>query len=401
MNRFFLFLGSLVLFLLILLGIEGFTRVYYIQKEGRDSFRLRWMRLAGVKGVFEPEKGVINSLGFHSPEIPVKKEKGALRVLVVGGSAVYGWDTIESSWTWSLKERLEKRLPGKKIEVINAGVPGSSSIEQLRLLKNILPLDPDIVIDYGGWNEVYYSHYCPAEIEERTQNIMRFEKWEGGFTQEINRRLELNSLAFLSAKKNYYKFRKKIRGKLETNRTNKTAAKPTPSRRFGEGAKAPEDGKAVVHCRQDYVYQLRPTGPVNDDFSTRYERNLFAMYSTVTRRNVPFVVILQPDLAYSVSVKAVPPEARQILASATRDFYQDWLNASSQLYPRAQAVIKRLRGRGVLAYDFTNLFEGENAFLYTDSVHHKDPKALDMIAREVEEILVENELLPKGAAVPS
>lgn len=154
-------------------------------------------------------------------------------------------------------------------------------------------------------------------------------------------------------------------------------------------------GHVQLACIRGAVdYLLKENGTVEDNFSTYLEKNLSAMHQFLARRGIPFVAILQPDLAYSLSMGAVSEEAGEILRETSGEFYGDWLNAAGQLYPKAQAVIKRLSGKGVLAFDFTSLFEGKRAFYFTDTVHQKDPKALDLIAREVEEILTDHELLP-------
>ena len=395
-----LLFGVVGLLLPALIGAEMVTRAYWIYRIGKENFQLRWMQLAGATGVFPTKSGVINSLGFHSREIPVEKDMNTYRALVLGGSAVYGFEEIESSWAWYLEKRLKERMPGKNVEVLNAGIPGGTSSESADLLRDMIYLKPDVVIWYGGWNDVYYSHYCKDEYKERYLNFSYRSTLKQSI-KELNRWFEHHSYTFLVMKKSYARWRKGLRYKTKrmTHDTEEKYKVLNFNDRFKDGRESVKPGVVTVHCLRDYLYELQPAGVVSDNFSKVYEENLMKMHDVVVRYHIPFVAILQPNLAYSVSVKAVSEEARQILEKTSHQFYDDWLNASGRLYPVAQGVIKELRGKKILAYDFTPLFEGENALFFTDSVHIKDPKALDIIAREVEEILADNHLLPEETQV--
>src|SRR5688572_17448156 len=84
-----LFLGVLAVMALLLGMLEAGLRFYWINREGQDAFERHWLKLQKATGVFRPQEGVINSLGFHGPEIPIHKAPHTFRVLVLGGSAVY------------------------------------------------------------------------------------------------------------------------------------------------------------------------------------------------------------------------------------------------------------------------------------------------------------------------
>ena len=134
----------------------------------------------------------INSLGYRQAEFnPAKTDQ--LRIVTIGDSFTFG-DGVEEQETWP--RALERALAGqapRRIEVINAGVPGRWVDEYyLELKRRSLPLDPDVVIvglfignDIDGddatthiWSEVDERGRPlridrPAERIERGYRVMR------------------------------------------------------------------------------------------------------------------------------------------------------------------------------------------------------------------------------------
>jgi hypothetical protein len=88
-------------------------------------------RVKNVKGY--------NSLGLKNPEISQKTNQ--FRILLLGDSVLNGFETD------LLKKRLKEYCPYLKIEVINAGVPGYTTKQELDFLKIYgLDLKPDLLI---------------------------------------------------------------------------------------------------------------------------------------------------------------------------------------------------------------------------------------------------------------
>ena len=97
----------------------------------------------------------INSRGFRGPEIPQVKGE-AYRIVALGESTTFGMTMRPGDRPWPgwleqiIHERLQSRRP---VEVINAGVPAYSIINNVsRLISEILPLKPDLIISYHGYN---------------------------------------------------------------------------------------------------------------------------------------------------------------------------------------------------------------------------------------------------------
>src|SRR5262245_14322190 len=85
--------------------------------------------------------------GAEAPEIAVPPKGRALRVAMIGGSNVAGFQGAH------LQQTLCRQLPDPGFEVVNLGRSGYGSERELILLKQALVLQPDIVLLYCGHNE--------------------------------------------------------------------------------------------------------------------------------------------------------------------------------------------------------------------------------------------------------
>ncbi len=92
-----------------------------------------------------------NSAGYRGIEFNEKKTEGKIRVVAIGGSTTYGVGVNnEETWPVHLSEYL-----GSEYEVINLGVPGYSSVENLiQTAFHLSDLQPDIAIYYIGLNDL-------------------------------------------------------------------------------------------------------------------------------------------------------------------------------------------------------------------------------------------------------
>ena len=105
-----------------------------------------------------------NALGFRSPSITPAPAPGELRIAIVGASTVAGAYAKTNSATFPqlLEKRLRQAMPGRLVNVINAGVEGYTvrEIEQL-VDRAIIPLRPNVVVIYPGFNDMAYI--CRAD----------------------------------------------------------------------------------------------------------------------------------------------------------------------------------------------------------------------------------------------
>ena len=89
-----------------------------------------------------------NALGFRDREFETQKPRGGVRVLALGDSATAGLGVPELGDTWpkQLERRLRQRMK-RPVEVLNLGVGGYDTLQEVRLLRRRgLDLDPDLVL---------------------------------------------------------------------------------------------------------------------------------------------------------------------------------------------------------------------------------------------------------------
>ncbi|MEW6711922.1 MAG: tetratricopeptide repeat protein [Candidatus Riflebacteria bacterium] len=93
----------------------------------------------------------------------VNKSSNAFRVFILGESAARGEFLADFSFARMLHAALQKQYPGKKIEVINTGIPAINSWIIREITKEIINYHPDLAIIYAGHNE-FIGPYGPGSI---------------------------------------------------------------------------------------------------------------------------------------------------------------------------------------------------------------------------------------------
>ena len=144
---------------------------------------------------FEPNQYLenisINNQGIRGAEVPLEKSDDTFRIFVVGGSTTFGNFASSDSTTIPgyLQSLINEIDMDKKIEVFNLGVFARTSFEEVYDLKqNFLKYNPDLIIAYDGWNDLY-------------QDFNRFE--EGTTTSNLTDLSKIYNII----KRNYATFR--------------------------------------------------------------------------------------------------------------------------------------------------------------------------------------------------
>ena len=87
----------------------------------------------------------LNSQGFNDVEFKVAKDPGTYRILGLGDSFTFGTLPYQNNYLTLLEEDLNRS--GKKVEIINMGIPGIGPKDYLAMLANEgLKLKPDMVL---------------------------------------------------------------------------------------------------------------------------------------------------------------------------------------------------------------------------------------------------------------
>tara|TARA_B100000029_G_scaffold93926_1_gene84064 strand:+ start:20202 stop:21323 length:1122 start_codon:yes stop_codon:yes gene_type:complete len=187
---------GLVILVIILSAVEGLLRIddyynnpcifitsniypeidYGKQKQMCNDYR-DIAYLAGIDRHIEPNQNNgtihINNFGMRGPDIIQDKPIDTFRIFVIGGSTVYGSGSTSDSTTIPgfLQQFFDNSEMSKKIQVINAGIEGSTSVEEVHRIKNdLIHFNPDIVVLYHGTNDAHldWNRYTNHETFETT-----------------------------------------------------------------------------------------------------------------------------------------------------------------------------------------------------------------------------------------
>lgn len=89
-----------------------------------------------------------NSLGLRHRELQTPKPANELRVLILGDSTTV-MDYLPDAQTYVrlIEQKLQEGMPGRSVQVINAGIGNIGTEEQLQILREVGPvIQPDIVL---------------------------------------------------------------------------------------------------------------------------------------------------------------------------------------------------------------------------------------------------------------
>ena len=135
----------------------------YLIDEGNDS--VKW-----AFGPFEPSQP---STGFNTP-IQIKKPDETIRIVSVGASGTEGWLSAKAVFRkygqrWepnslsSYSRVVELNMneisdsSSRRVEVINLGVAAYNATDVIRMLKDSMQLEPDLLLIHIGVNEAWTS----------------------------------------------------------------------------------------------------------------------------------------------------------------------------------------------------------------------------------------------------
>lgn len=156
-----------------LLALTGKRQGY--MPNGKWAYADAFCAYKAKPGIFgsRSERKTVNKYGFIStPEMEVTKPANTIRIAFLGESSTAGTDpNISDKYTWPklVADKVQEKIPNKKIEYINGALPGYTSFESYgRLWSRIRYFSPDIIVVYHGWNEMYYFNEVDKLINRRT-----------------------------------------------------------------------------------------------------------------------------------------------------------------------------------------------------------------------------------------
>jgi len=135
--------------------MNGFPRRLYVATEDPSpAYRLRPGVVTSVRGIDVR----VNQLGLRGPEVSAVPAPGVHRVLALGDSATFGEGLAEADAFPPQLERELRTLTGERWEVLNAGVQGYNTADELGLLETRgLALAPEAVVVGFNLNDFDYG----------------------------------------------------------------------------------------------------------------------------------------------------------------------------------------------------------------------------------------------------
>jgi len=96
----------------------------------------------------------INEDGYRGEKVSIAKPKNTFRILCLGDSTTFGLCIpVEHTYPYLLQDKLQAEFPELKIEVLNAGVPSTNSIEAKRRYQvKFTHYNPDIILWRSGFD---------------------------------------------------------------------------------------------------------------------------------------------------------------------------------------------------------------------------------------------------------
>ena len=189
-----------------LVTIEVSARLYFAIRNGSSptvDLHAYWVEDPDAGYGLKPGYSVggirINSLGFRGPEVSRERVDGVQRIATLGDSTTFGPREDECAYPYLLPDLVGPR----RVEVINAGVEGYRSDRALvHPQRDVMPLHPDIVTVFIGWDDLYQTNPFAdsQQLAMQASPLQRVLSWSTTaqafrqlYYQHLASHLELNS----------------------------------------------------------------------------------------------------------------------------------------------------------------------------------------------------------------
>ena len=114
----------------------------------------------------------LNRYGYRGPVVG-RKQPGELRVVMLGGSTVFGYGVAwNESIAAQLEPRLEQRL-GRTVTVVNLGFNNEGAYAFLPNLEDFAYLDYDVIVLYEGYNDLAGDEQVNRPVYRRDSAVYR------------------------------------------------------------------------------------------------------------------------------------------------------------------------------------------------------------------------------------
>lgn len=133
----------------------------------------------------------VNKKGYRGQDFTVKKPPGTIRIMIYGGSSVFGADQADGNDWPSLVQKYLNNDGVLNVEVINAGIPGHATADSVnRLMLEGHYFEPDFIVGYHGWNDIKHFGMPQPLIREmlplRQNPLLYYQNGVDEFLSEIS-----------------------------------------------------------------------------------------------------------------------------------------------------------------------------------------------------------------------
>jgi len=139
----------------------------------------------------------INSDGFRDHEYSIEKPNNTFRIIVLGDSIAFGWGlNISDTWLKQLERKLNNIDSDIHFEVLNFGVPGYNTLQEVEMFKEKgIKYKPDLIIVQFLHNDIMNG----SRIQEL--NVIEIQKLNKSFPNLSKE--QIFSYAVINASKLY------------------------------------------------------------------------------------------------------------------------------------------------------------------------------------------------------
>jgi hypothetical protein len=104
---------------------------------------------------------VLNSLGMRAPEFSLDKRENTFRVLMLGDSTLWGGSYVDQNDLYArlLEQRLNRGLPGRRVEVLNMGVNAWGPFHELGYVEKFGTFGADVAVICLPVTDIYRGRY--------------------------------------------------------------------------------------------------------------------------------------------------------------------------------------------------------------------------------------------------
>lgn len=144
--------------------LEGVLRLFFpapatwLEPQIRhlESPLLGWVLPPGAEAYTIDAPVRVNALGLRDEELPLEKPPGVSRVLCLGDSFTFALGVrLEDLYVKQLEQRLRSTTTSRGFQVVNAGVAGYNTRQELITLETLgFSLDPDLIVLGFYWNDL-------------------------------------------------------------------------------------------------------------------------------------------------------------------------------------------------------------------------------------------------------